>query len=292
MNSNQGFIKKTLITLSKKWWDLLLVIFDPYVVILTSLIVYLYFLHNKQIDTNVIFVITLGISLVSGLVGGILAKRWDDLTETKIINMRGKSACRNLKLLLSRSIELEKRVIEYLNRITQNENNSNNTAELLETYFEEIIYECVNLDEIIINSIEDWKDLIPEESIQSIIEEIKNCKKRIFDNKKTLEHIQIEMQSIKETSEEKASLVEQARQIEVQSKSDYIHLSNLATSSGLNFTTGSLITGGTITENSDFDKSNIPHDFANYTYDPNPPIKPLNIPKLKGNPMRDDANNK
>jgi hypothetical protein len=145
-------------SLKEKWGSFLIVLLDPWVVLmLLATIVFLYY-STQTTDKNILALITLIISIVSGLLGGIIANRWAQMTELKVMVARGKSAIRSLKLILLNISNVEKRTKEYITCIDKD----NKEYKLITSNFEEVIEKCNILQEEIISSIENWTDIIPE----------------------------------------------------------------------------------------------------------------------------------
>jgi|GEM_PF-815913 len=160
-------------SLKNKWSNFMKVVFDPWVLCLLIITgVFVYF--SGEVDNkSFIPLITLIISLVSGLLGGIIANRWAQMTELKVLVARGKSAVRSLKLVLLNISNVEKRTKEYINSI----DNKNIEYKLIISNFEEVIEKCNILEEEIISSIENWTDIIPEvEDFKTQIGLISNMK--------------------------------------------------------------------------------------------------------------------
>lgn len=167
-------MKDNLKSLKNRWLAFFKIIGDPWVIILfigvILLIISSSFLTISESIKNILVVI---ISIVSSLLGGIFAKRWSDLNEENILIARGNSAIRNLKLLLLNIGQIEKRVSVYISRLKK----ENNEYELTKTYLEEIIEKCNILEEEVINSIENWTDIIPEANLKTqigIVTELKS----------------------------------------------------------------------------------------------------------------------
>jgi hypothetical protein len=144
--------------LKEKWGSFFNVMFDPWVIIMLLATVAFINYSTQTEDKNLIAIITLIISLVSGLLGGIIANRWAQITELKVLVARGKSAIRSLKLILLNISNIEKRTKEYIACIDK----ENIEHKLITSNFEEVIEKCNILEEEIISSIENWTDIIPE----------------------------------------------------------------------------------------------------------------------------------
>ncbi len=145
-------------TLKEKWAIFFNVILDPWVIImLISTVAFIHYSTQTE-DKKLLAIITIIISLVSGLLGGIIANRWAQMTELKVLVARGKSAIRSLKLILLNISNIEKRTKIYIASIDK----ENKEHKLITSNFEEVIEKCNVLEEEIISSIENWTDIIPE----------------------------------------------------------------------------------------------------------------------------------
>ncbi|MEI7509035.1 MAG: hypothetical protein WCJ62_06170 [Flavobacterium sp.] len=147
-------------TLCNKWKDFFNVVLDPWVLILlAATICFICYSNSPNTkDKNIISILTLIISLFSAIIGGILANRWSQMADEKVLVARGKSAIRSLKLILINISKIEKRTKHYISQIDKEK------IDFLITIsnFEEIIEKCNVLEEEIISSIENWTDIIPE----------------------------------------------------------------------------------------------------------------------------------
>lgn len=147
-------------TLNDKWKNFLNVVLDPWVVILLLATIFFIFYSNSSETTNknIISILTLIISFFSAILGGVLANRWAQMTEEKILVARGKSAIRSLKLILLNISKIEKRTKYYITSFDA----ANMDFKLVVSNLEEVIEKCNILEEEIISSIENWTDIIPE----------------------------------------------------------------------------------------------------------------------------------
>jgi len=185
-----------------RWKTIREILFYPWIILLFIGTLLLTSILLNQ--TNVIILATSAflISLFSGVLGGIVAKRLDIITEEKLIIARGNSAYSSLQLLLSSVISLERRVRLYLQRYNDKEYNKRINPEVINTYFEEIVEECVKLEEKVINSIEDWTDILPNIEIMSVLNLIRELKIEFNDESAHLEQVNNGLREIKNKSEE------------------------------------------------------------------------------------------
>lgn len=150
-------------SLKQKWKNFGNVIFDPWVVFLLIFTIILYILFSNintgdKGNKTIITVITTIISIITGLLGGVIANKWAELTEIKVMVARGKSAIRGLKLILLNVANIEKRTKEYIGNISE----ENSEYKLIRSTYEEVIEKCNIVEEEIISAIENWTDILPE----------------------------------------------------------------------------------------------------------------------------------
>jgi len=163
----------------EKWAIFFAIILDPIILILLLGVLFLIWLSQgdgqNKLLMNILVVI---ISITSGVLGGLISSRWSEITETKLIRTRGKLAIRNLGLLLLNLRSLEKRVSFYLKKLgDETEGNK-----LIKNYLEETVEKCNVLEEEVINSIENWKDIIPEADLTTqigVISELKETQSNL-----------------------------------------------------------------------------------------------------------------
>jgi hypothetical protein len=228
----------------KAFWNIVL---DPWVVLLFIATICLsVILIIGQPDKIVVAILTFLVSLFSGILGGIVAKRWDDISQEKVIETRGKLANRGLNLLLSNVIGMERRVRLYLQRYTDSKYKKYVSSEVLKTYFEEIVEKCVILEENVINSIEDWTDILPDAEIKSVVDLMRDLKEKYSNSVSELEKVNNSLQETREKTgneidklkAEKKKITEELTRIEGE-------LRDKTRQVGIPAISGSLITGST-----------------------------------------------
>src|SRR5258706_2720185 len=107
--------------LKQRWGTFLSILFDPWVLILTGATLLLFFVSSNRTagsDPALIAILNVLLTLSSGLLGGIVAKYWLDVSETTVLVARGKTAIRSLKLLLNNIDAFEKTADHYIKRQT------------------------------------------------------------------------------------------------------------------------------------------------------------------------------
>lgn len=242
------------------WAHALFTLFNPFVIILIIISVALFNFSTYQTDPKVVSFITIILSIITGLLGGVLSKRWDDYTQEKVIVTRAKSANRSLQLLLSRSVSLEKRIRTYSYRYQDKTYYKKLTKEVITTYFEEIIDEFFSLEEEIVNSIEDWVDIIPYADVKNQILEMRKIKEDFITKQIALEKINTALKEENEkTQEEKRILEKEKFTIEKELEILSVELHKKDLQSSVPFLSGSLLTNSSGTNPSLYDSPDIPN---------------------------------
>lgn len=228
----------------ENWRGFLGAIFDPWVLVLFSLtsgMLALSYLFAPSIASNsnkLIFpLFSFWTAVSAGILGSKIAKGLSDTKQWQVLITRGCSTLRDLRLLFTNLVSLE-------NRITTCLGQSNGlTSESLRVYFEEIIEKFTMLKEEVINSIEEWGDVIPAAKLKSHIEvfndlklalhfsriEIENLNKQI---KATNGHSKKDLQELLSRLKEQKKEIHQLREkvLEKKRNLDKTILSGIATS--------------------------------------------------------------
>ncbi|MDX2305981.1 MAG: TIGR04086 family membrane protein [Microscillaceae bacterium] len=118
-----------------------------------------------SINAAVSAILILIVSLLSGLVGGLISRKWALVHEAATLRSRGYNTIRNINLLLSHIFSIKKRIHIYSRRLHRDTIN----YDLLQSYFEEITEKCDNLFEDAVISVEDWQDVIKEANLKKQI---------------------------------------------------------------------------------------------------------------------------
>jgi len=176
------------LSLKIKWSYFFKTVFDPWVLSLLATTIVLICLMNTEKFQILAPVLSLFLSLISGLLGGIISNRWSQMTETKVLVVRGKSAVRSLKLILLSVANVSARTKTYIKNVDE----SNKEYKLIKSNFEEVIVKCNTIEEEIISSIENWTDIIPE------VENLKTQIGLISDFKLQLLHLEEEKLALTE----------------------------------------------------------------------------------------------
>ncbi|HDZ04671.1 hypothetical protein LCGC14_0354350 [marine sediment metagenome] len=188
--------------LKSKWSRFLNIVGDPWVLCLLIITIVFIIYSSSTNNQELIAILTLIITLISGLLGGIISSRWTQTSELKVLVARGNSAIRSLKLILLNVNTIEKRTNDYIKNLDQ----ENIEYKLISNNFQEVIEKCNILEEEIVSSIENWTDIIPEvanvKTQIGLISEMKN-KEGILS--KDIEDLHKEIESAKEEGSEEAN---------------------------------------------------------------------------------------
>lgn len=159
-------------SLKHKWRVFLTAIFDPRFLSLFVVTVFLAVALTQQQNQLVVTALTILVSVMSALVGKLYEENWSSLTEETLTAARGKVAVRSLKLLFSKLVGLEHRVLFYLWRHAQTLESDNLSPEIIKTYLEEVVERCKLLQEDALSSIQNWTDIVPEADLRPQIDKI------------------------------------------------------------------------------------------------------------------------
>lgn len=229
----------------ERWNAFGAVLIDPWVIILLASTIYLSLQLLSQEDKFALALLTVLVSLLSSTLGGIVAKRWDDLTEEKVIVTRAKSAHRSLELILSSIIALEKRVKLFVVRHNNEKSKKAITTEVIKTYFEEVLEDCVGLEERVINSMEDWKDILPNLEVRTTLNLITELNGKYSDALIKLETINNSLEETKDKSKEEITkLTNERNKLAAEVVKIQTELRQKSIETGIRNVSDSLITGG------------------------------------------------
>lgn len=198
-------------SLPDRWKAFLTTVLDPLSVALMISTIFLSIVLLGQTDRILIATLTFLVSVFSGVLGGVLGKKWDDLTGERIIVARGKSAIRNLKLLLGAAVALERRVRRYLAQCAEDHQGEDRAPQAITIYLEEAVARCILLEEGILSSIESWTDIIPEADVKTQIGLISELTLSVDKLQQELSALSAELQETKGKSEDEIARLESGR---------------------------------------------------------------------------------
>ena len=185
-------------SLWNRWKAFIGVALDPWTLLL--LVGTIYFVATSLGQTNMFTaaLLTVVAALAAGLLGARVQSHWTNLTEGPVLVARGKSAIRNLKLLLNNVASLEGRVRQYLQRYA----GEGGDKEPIRLCFEEVVEKCNVLEEEVLNSIENWTDIIPEADVRTQIGIISDLKQQVFDSQADLTRLKEQLLKAEESKKE------------------------------------------------------------------------------------------
>ena len=140
-----------------KWYNFVKIVVDPWFILPAAFTVYFSIVINSTKEPNIITLLTVLISLFSGIAGSVLTKNIISINGEDALRARGKVSIRSLKLILGNLYSFGKRIN------TQKDNNQN-------VFSIQDIYERITiLEEEVLSSIENWTDIIPEADMKTQI---------------------------------------------------------------------------------------------------------------------------
>jgi hypothetical protein len=227
--------------LRDRWRAFWTIILDPLSVALLISTAFLAVGLMFQTDRLILATLTFLVAVFSGLLGGVLGKKWDDLTGERIIVARGKSAIRNLKLLLRSAVALERRVRQYLSQCIEEDKKNSPSSDVVATYLEDVADRCVLLEEGILSSIESWTDITPEGDIKTQIGVISELTSKVDTLTQELIALGSELQETKGKTEKEIEILKaEKRQKEKELSELRQELSGRAINFGLPLSSGSV----------------------------------------------------
>jgi len=207
-------------TLKEKWASFVLIIADPWNILLfvITLVFFVALLLENIFEKNIpgpfIWLLYFMLSFSSAVLGGRCLKLWTDQTQSGILAVRGKTAIRNLQLLLRNIMELRTRVEKFQQRDL---NKPKIQKAIIENNYEEIISKCASLGEETVNSIENWTDIIPEASVRTQIGELSRLQADLNEKIKDRKELMAVVKKTKSQSvEEKTSLKKEIQEKETE----------------------------------------------------------------------------
>jgi hypothetical protein len=191
--------------LGVRWTGFLMAVLDPWTIML--LITTLAFVYGATVQTNkpLTAIFSALAAVCSSIFGGLVTNRWQESAQTAVLVARGKSAIRNLKLLLSSVVGLERRVNCYLDRMT----GMDCAREVVTAYLEEVLEKCNTLHEETINAIENWTDIIPEADVTTQIGKIGALLGQITDLAAEADRLRNELDSSRDLSAKEVTAARQ-----------------------------------------------------------------------------------
>jgi hypothetical protein len=145
-------------SLGNRWKLFLGIVLDPLTLVLILSVIVIILFTVWYLNSPMSLPFAMLIAVPSAILGGRITRHWVNVTESRVVVTRGKTAVRGLTLLLRNITALEKRVGNFIERKDEIEN----FPEVTKRNYEEIAEVCEVLEKEAINCIENWSDLIPE----------------------------------------------------------------------------------------------------------------------------------
>jgi hypothetical protein len=185
--------------LRHRWKEFLNLALDPWSVLLLICVGMLVWLSTEQTAKPLAAVFSLLASVAAGVFGGQMRQRSYARREREVLVARGRSAIRNLRLLLNSVRSLEARAGSCLASAGKGDGANGG---LLYHGLEEVVDKCSTIHEEGINAIENWIDIIPEADVTTQIGKIRDLQQRIRDTEDELERLKGESQKAEASQKE------------------------------------------------------------------------------------------
>src|SRR5205809_6917364 len=121
--------------LLSRWRGFFIALLDPWTMILLLSTVAFVVGASVQKNSMLTAILSSAASVCSGLFSAVVTTKWQQRIETELLEVRARSAIRNLKLLLGSVVALERRVTVYFEKVST----SDCQQDLIENYLEEIL---------------------------------------------------------------------------------------------------------------------------------------------------------
>jgi hypothetical protein len=184
-------------SLTKKWSNLFKSLFDPLVITFFIIYCFIFILvSNADFKKEYFYVYTI-LNVLGSIFLALSVTKLRELlfktAESKILEQKGRSAFRNLMQILNTCGKFKNAIEDWLL------NDSKPTISQLQ----ETKRTLESINDNIINSIEDWNDILPEANISDIINDLKDKETRFQDLQLKLSELE---KYLKESHDDKAKL--------------------------------------------------------------------------------------
>lgn len=150
-------------------------------------------------------------SLLTGVAGGFLARRWSALGETGMLRAKGEGAVRDLNLIFLNANRLLERVGFFEHRL------SNDAGPVLSDNLGELARIADTIREGIANAMEEWKDVVPSADVRAQIAERRADVSLVAKLQAEKKELQAEVEA-GATAEERQQLIRQIAQLEARGR--------------------------------------------------------------------------
>lgn len=222
--------------LMKRWGDFVKVILDPWFIVTSLLTLFLAWQLSQETEPRYIGLLTVVVTIFSGVAGGMLVSGLNALSEEGSIRARGQLAVRGLKLSLIQLDSFRTRLANYLETFSGAV--QDNETNVVRAYLEESMERCELLSEQLLSSIENWTDIVPEADLKTQIGVMASLKSEIA--KLALDLEELTGKSEQETQDLKDEIAQKRNELRV--ANDKLMQSTLST--GIIGTTGTAMSWG------------------------------------------------
>lgn len=152
-------------TLGEKWGEFRTSAFEPVNLILFVALVALFFLSPPTQNGALASIIFVLITIGAAVLGARVTKQVTETDDEGAMKARGRLSVRSLSLLLRNVASLERRIHVFHDA----EDHIEKHPEVTKRNYEEALGICVQLEEQVVSSIENWTDIVPEADIKTQI---------------------------------------------------------------------------------------------------------------------------
>jgi hypothetical protein len=205
-------------TLVEKWASFARALLDPWSVVSLIVTIVLFWASSATEDHQIGIILSGLAAVTAGVLGAIWTKSWLEMNEERVIVVRGRSAIRDLKLLLRNVSVFQLRLLHY-----QDQSKSGVSAEVSSLWLEEIAERTLTIQEEVVNAIEHWTDIVPEADIQTQIGAITELRERIASISNHRDRLQSEFSEAQGKSAQQASKLQEALDSNLRELTDLRH---------------------------------------------------------------------
>ncbi len=156
------------VSLGHRWRAFAHLTLDPWFLVLLGAAGLLCWFSVSQTDKVAKVMANVMAMLATTVLGGRAMQLWASYNEKSAIAARGHGAIRSLNVLLRSVASLQSRLTTFLKPIREQDG----ADDVTKRNYEEGIRTCIDLQEHVVSSIENWQDVIPEADIRSQIGEL------------------------------------------------------------------------------------------------------------------------
>ena len=168
-------------------------------VVLISTVILAWVAINQRDGLLLATIFTLGTSIAAGILGAVVWDRWIRLTGRSVLQDKGKSAIRSLKLLWRNLNACQGRVTTYLDR-----RKTGVTGEVVNTWLEEEIQRLATLQEEALAAISNWTDIIPEVDVTAQMAPYRELQASVLTLKTAKEELEADLKRVSGVDTERA----------------------------------------------------------------------------------------